>query len=261
MLLAIDVGNTNTVIGVYARKELRCHWRVSTNRQMTVDENGILLSSLIMRARLPISRLKDAIVSCVVPPIHPVLEETLRKYFGMRVWFVGPGIKTGVPILMDNPPEVGADRIANAVGAYHQVRKKLIVVDFGTATTFDCVSDRGEYLGGIIAPGLQISAEALFQSASKLPRVELERPKTVIGKNTIESMQSGIIFGYTEMVDGIVRRIKASLGADTHVVATGGLASLVAEESNEINTVDEYLTLSGLRIIYELNRGKVKLKH
>jgi type III pantothenate kinase len=233
---------------------------VATNRQMTVDENGILLSSLIMRARLPIHRLKDAIVSCVVPPIHPVLEETLKKYFGMRVWFVGPGIKTGVPILMDNPPEVGADRIANAVGAYHQVRKKLIVVDFGTATTFDCVSDRGEYLGGVIAPGLQISAEALFQSASKLPRVELERPKTVIGKNTIESMQSGIIFGYTEMVDGIVRRIKASLGADTHVIATGGLASLVAEESSEINVVDEYLTLSGLRIIYELNRGKMKTK-
>ncbi|MCX5859169.1 MAG: type III pantothenate kinase [Proteobacteria bacterium] len=259
MLLVIDVGNTNTVIGVYARKELRCHWRVATNRQMTVDENGILLSSLITRARLPISQLKDAIVACVVPPIHPVLDETLKKYFGMRVWFVGPGMKTGIPILMDNPPEVGADRIANAVGAYQQIRKKLIVVDFGTATTFDCVSDKGEYLGGIIAPGLQISAEALFQSASKLPRVELEKPRTVIGKNTIESMQSGIIFGYTDMVDGIVRRIKTTLGADTRVIATGGLAPLVAEESSQIDAVDEYLTLSGLRIIYELNYGRKKL--
>ena len=260
MLLVMDVGNTNTVIGIYSRDQLRCHWRVATNRTATEDEVGILLSSLFARAKVPMQRLKEAIISCVVPPIHGVLEETLKKYFGMRVFFVGPGLKTGMPILMDNPPEVGADRIANAVGAYHRVGRELVVVDFGTATTFDCVSRKGEYIGGIIAPGLEISSEALFRFASKLPRVELEKPRSIIGKSTVESMQSGILFGYSEMVDGMVRRIKVAMEGNPHIIATGGLAYPVARESSEINEVDENLTLTGLRIIYELNRKGLKKK-
>lgn len=260
MLLVMDVGNTNTVIGIYARDQLRCQWRVATDRTATEDEMGILLSNLFDRAKIPMARLREAIVACVVPPVHGVLDVTLKKYFGMRVLYLGPGLKTGMPILMDNPPEVGADRIANAVGAYHRIRRELVVVDFGTATTFDCVSRKGEYIGGIIAPGLEISSEALFQSASKLPRVELEKPKSVIGKNTVESMQSGIVFGYSELVDGITRRIRGAMGGDPRVIATGGLAYLVAKESSEIDEVDEYLTLTGLRIIYELNRKEAKKK-
>jgi type III pantothenate kinase len=193
------------------------------------------------------------IISCVIPPLLSAFEELCQKYFHLTPLIVGPGVKTGIPIHYDNPREVGADRIVNAVSAYEHYRKSLIVVDFGTATTFDCISARGEYLGGAISPGIMISSEALFQRASKLPRVELVKPETVIGKNTVASMQSGIVYGYVGLIDGIVNRMKEEMGDNPFVVATGGLAQLIAAESETIDEVDEYLTLKGLRIIYSKN--------
>ncbi|MGQ9689032.1 MAG: type III pantothenate kinase [Desulfobaccales bacterium] len=257
MLIVMDVGNTNTVIGVYEGDELLSHWRIRTEKEVTIDELGILMNNLFTSQCLALSPETDLIISCVVPPMINTLEGFAQRYLKIKPLWVGPGIKTGMPILYDNPREVGADRIVNAVAAYDQVHGSVIVVDFGTATTFDIVSRQGEYLGGLIAPGVMISCEALFIKASKLPRVEIfAKPKSVIAKDTISSMNAGIIFGYAGLVDGIVERIKAALGDEPTVIATGGLACLVASETKSIDRVDDYLTLKGLKIIFERNRQR-----
>ncbi|HET9551792.1 MAG TPA: type III pantothenate kinase [Anaeromyxobacteraceae bacterium] len=254
MLLAIDVGNTNTVLGVFEGTKLRQHWRVETSHTRTSDEYGILARQLFAAAGLDHRAVKAVAVSSVVPPLAHTLQQMSSRYFGVEPLFVGPGVKTGMPILYENPREVGADRVVNAVAAYERWRGGLIVVDFGTATTFDAVSPRGEYLGGAICPGVAISMEALFRAASKLPRVEFTRPPVVVGRNTVHSMQSGLVFGYVGLVDGICERMRAELGFEAKVVATGGLAPLVAPLSKAISEVDEHLTLDGLRIIVERNR-------
>ncbi len=255
MLLVIDLGNTNTVLGMYRGEELVRSWRVTTDKSRTVDEYGILIHELFRLSGIHFSDIRDVIISCVVPPMLNTLEGLCRDYFKLKPYIVGPGIKTGMPIHYDNPKEVGADRIVNAVAAYEKYRRSLIIVDFGTATTFDFISPRGEYQGGAIAPGLVISADALFQRASKLPRVELSRPPQVIAKNTVNSMQSGIVYGYAGLVDGIVQRMKHESKEDALVVATGGLAVLIAPAAQTIDEVDPNLTLEGLRIIYARNKG------
>ncbi len=254
MLLVIDIGNTHTVLGVFEGEELRQDWRIATDKRKTGDEYGVLIRSVCSGSGLSFDAFNAVAISCVVPPLLHTFQEFCRKAFCLDPLIVEPGIKTGMPILMDNPREVGADRIVNAVAAYRDCRKACIVVDFGTATTFDCVSGEGEYLGGVIVPGIGISLEALFQSASKLPRVEIARPKTVIGKNTIHGMQSGILYGYVSMVDGMVARIRREMGVAAYVIATGGMAERIAPESQSIQKVDRYLTLRGLQILYELNR-------
>jgi type III pantothenate kinase len=257
MLLVIDVGNTNTVLGVYDEDVLVDHWRIRTEREKTSDEWGMLFRDLFFSDQIGMGDVNGIIISCVVPPVLNMVEEMAEKYFHVRPLIVGPTLDMGMPILYDNPAEVGEARIVNAVAAYARYRKSLIVVDFGTATTFDYVSPRGEYIGGAIAPGIGISSEALFQRASKLPRVEILQPKKVIGKNTIHSMQSGIFFGYVGLVDEIVRRMKAETRSTPIVIATGGLAPLIADKSETIEAVDEFLTLEGLRLLYHKNqKGK-----
>ena len=254
MLLVVDVGNTNTVLGLFDGAELVHDWRIRTVVDHTVDEYGMLIYNLYKTSRISSRKIRDIIISCVVPPMLNILEPLCRKYFSLKPLIVGPGVKTGMPIFYDNPKEVGADRIVNAVAGYEKYKQDLIIVDFGTATTFDYVSARGEYMGGCIAPGIMISSEALFERAAKLPRVELSKPRSIVAKDTVSSMQAGIIYGYAGLVDGICERMKAEVKSNPLVVATGGLAKIVAPETKNINVVDDMLTLEGLRIIYLRNK-------
>jgi type III pantothenate kinase len=254
VLLAIDVGNTNTVIGAFDGSALRNHWRLQTSQNRTADEYGILIRQLFELSGLDPGKVSAAAVSNVVPPLATTLDAMIERYFKVKPLFVGPGVKTGMPILYENPREVGADRVVNAVAAFERWRCGLIVVDFGTATTFDVVSQKGEYLGGAICPGISISMDALASAASKLPRVEFARPPNVIGRNTVASMQAGLVYGYVGLVDGICSRMSDELGFTPKIIATGGLASLIAGVSKAIEEVDEHLTLDGLRILHERNR-------
>ncbi|WP_027339579.1 type III pantothenate kinase [Halonatronum saccharophilum] len=254
MILAIDVGNTNTVLGLYQRDNLVVDWRISTDRGKTVDEYGILFINLFESNGYSLKDVEKIIISSVVPPVINILDELAVKYFGLEAIVVGPGVKTGIDIKMDNPKEVGADRIVNAVAAHKLYDGPTIIVDFGTATTLCVVSAEGEYLGGAIAPGIGISTEALFDRAAKLPKIELDFPAKVTGKNTKDGLQAGILYGFVGQVDGLVKRMKKEISSEAKVIATGGLAETISPESEEIDEVNEFLTLEGLRIIEEINR-------
>ncbi len=268
MLLALDVGNTNTVLGLYrlASNELVTHWRISTLRTQTADEYGVLFLNLFSMRKVEATEVSSIIISSVVPPLESTLRQVCERYFSLKPMFVEPGIKTGMPILVDNPAELGADRLVNGVAAFARYGGPCIVVDFGTATTFDVISAKGEYLGGVIAPGLAISAEALFARAARLSRVDVKKPAKVVGTNTVAHIQSGLYYGYIGLVDGILERMLNETrnpdSAAPKIIATGGLARLVAEDSRFIETIDDMLTLDGLRLIYERNRvAKVKHSH
>jgi type III pantothenate kinase len=269
MLLVIDVGNTNTVLGVFARvdkvqpggdvddppryEHLVANWRVATSRTSTVDEYGVLFRNLFSMAGLESKGIHGIVISSVVPPLDPVLRQVCERYFNLRPLYIEPGVKTGMPVHYDNPAEVGADRIVNAVAAFEKYGGPCVIVDFGTATTFDCVSAKGEYLGGVICPGIGISADALFERTARLPRVEIRKPARVIGSNTVGSLQSGLYYGYLGLVDGILELLLAELGPDTRVLATGGLGPMIGKGSKYIKSVEDSLTLEGLRIIWERN--------
>ncbi len=253
MLLAVDVGNTNVSFGVLEDQKLVHHMRCESARQRTADEYTIVVRQMMQLYGIPHGEVKGAIIASVVPALTDTMVHVVRRGFDREPLVVGPGIKTGMPILYEDPREVGADRIVNAVAGFEWARSAVVVVDFGTATTFDCVSKKGEYLGGVIVPGVQISADALFARAARLHRVELAVPKSAIGRNPTQSMQSGIVFGYAALVDGLCARLKKELGDPVRVIATGGLASLIGGESEAIEVVDHDLTLTGLRLIYERN--------
>ncbi|NSW89729.1 MAG: type III pantothenate kinase [Firmicutes bacterium] len=255
MLFVMDIGNTNIVMGVYGKEGLLFHWRLGTNREKTSDEYGILILELLNYEKIDVYKIKAAVVASVVPPINNTIENAILRYLKVEPLFVGPGIKTGINIKLDDPRELGADRIVNAVAAYEIYGGPVIIVDFGTATTFCVVTSKGEYLGGAICPGIKISAEALFHRTSKLPKIDIVKTQSIIGKNTVAAMQSGIFYGYVGQVDYIVKRMKDEIKEPgVKVIATGGLAGLIATESETINQVNGLLTLEGLRIIYEKNR-------
>ncbi len=256
MLLVLDIGNSNIVLGTYEGKTLVRHWRISTDRQKTGDEYGMLMNSLFAYQGINMTDIHAIIISSVVPPLVVPMVKMCERYFHIHPLLVGPGIRTGIRLHYENPRAIGADRIVNVVGAYEQYGGSLIVIDIGTATTFDVVGEEGDFLGGVIAPGIGTSADALFQSAAQLPRIELVTPKQVICRSTIQGMQAGIIFGFVGQIDAIVRRIKAEYGKPMRVIATGGLARMIARESQTIDKVDHFLTLTGLRAVYERNEDK-----
>lgn len=253
MLLTIDVGNTNIVYGLFEGQKLVHQFRVESSRGRTSDEYAVVLRQLLAMAEVDATRIEGAIVASVVPTLTEPMVALVKRAFGRDALVVGPGIRSGVPILYENPKEVGADRIVNAVAAFERVKGACIIVDFGTATTFDCVSPKGEYLGGVIAPGVAISADALFSRAAKLPRVEIAKPPKVVGRNTVHSMQSGIVYGYVGLVDGLIDRLVDELGYPCKIIATGGIARVIGPLSARIEEVDDELTLVGLRILYERN--------
>ena len=253
MLLAIDIGNTNIVIGVFQGEILSQHWKIQAGREKTCDEYAVNLLHLFALSGVAVEKIRDVIISSVVPPLTPVFQELSQKRFNIKPMVVGPGLKTGMPILYENPLEVGADRIVSSVAAFSKYGGPAIVVDFGTATTFDAISLEGEYLGGAIAPGIQIAAEALSLKTAKLPRIEIKVPKKAIGRTTVSSMQSGLYFGYIGLVSNIINKFKDELGSEAKVIATGGFASLISEKIEHIDIHEHHLVLEGLRILHELN--------
>jgi type III pantothenate kinase len=255
MIFVFDVGNTNIVLGLYENDELKHHWRIHTSREKTEDEYGMLILDLFRHVNIHKEQIEGIIISSVVPPIMFALERMCFKYFNLRPLVVGPGIKTGLNIKYENPREVGADRIVNAVAAIHEYDSPLIIVDFGTATTYCYINENKQYMGGAIAPGINISTEALYTKAAKLPRIEIAKPEGVIGKNTVNAMQAGILYGYVGQVEGIVKRMKEQTSIEPKVIATGGLANLIAAESSVIDHVDPFLTLKGLLLIYDKNKN------